>query len=653
MVRCLNCMELHEEQYTVCPHCGFVAGTPPKEVYHLHPGMLLSDRYTIGTVLGFGGFGITYRAWDKVLDRMVAVKEYYPNGIVNRIPGESEVIIYTGDRANEFEKGKQRFLSEARNMAKFSTHPNIVNVYAFFEANNTAYIVMEFLDGISYKQYVKDNGGKVDPKIAVEVTLSVLDALKEIHKAKIIHRDISPDNIFICQGGTVKLIDFGAARFSAGDEEKTLSIILKPGYAPPEQYRSKSRQGPWTDIYAVGAVLYRSLTGLMPEESVNRMVEDHLPPPHEVDPEIPEYLSVSIMRAMALNQELRFQNVEQFAAAIQQKTRVLTVETELKKRKKFRVAGVAAICAVLLCAGTLCFRLYQSGRQSASLSKAEVEVWIPLRDGEQAEGFEKAIEEYKNTYAASGVTVDVRGIPEDDYRDELVKAEQENRMPDLFNSTYLGTEYRDSYASLEEVYRLLKNSQTYDNYLFLDQYQKLDPELKQIPLSFQAPVIYVNQNMSKENGALTDIKQLGTSYALNPSDQAIYESYFGTDLEMKDYEAFLNKSAAYYLGDTGDYQDVQEKMVGIYRISLLEGDKIEGRFTDLFSVSQDSPKAEKNAAVRLVYYLLSETSQNVYNVQNTHGLPLNKAVYDRYEAINGEFSGLKNCFGQMVFPKRQ
>ena len=158
-----------------------------------------------------------------------------------------------------------RFLAEARNMAMFNTHPNIVNVYEFFEENNTAYIAMEFLKGMSFKQYIAAQGGKIGWQTAVSVVLSVLDGLKEIHRAKIIHRDVSPDNIFLVptddgKDYRIKLIDFGAARFASGEEEKTLSIILKPGYAPPEQYRSKSRQGPWTDLYAVGAVLYRAIT---------------------------------------------------------------------------------------------------------------------------------------------------------------------------------------------------------------------------------------------------------------------------------------------------------------------------------------------------------------------------------------------------------
>lgn len=657
MVRCLNCMELYDEQFEVCSHCGFVRGTPPKEAYHLHPGTLLADRYTIGTVLGFGGFGITYRAWDRVLEQMVAVKEYYPNGIVNRIPGQDEVIIYTGERANEFQKGKERFLSEARNMARFSTHPNIVNVFAFFEANNTAYIVMEFLDGISYKQYIRNNGGKVTPDIAIEVTLSVLDALHEIHKARIIHRDISPDNIFICEGGIIKVIDFGAARFSTGDEEKTMSIILKPGYAPPEQYRNKSRQGPWTDIYAVGAVLYRSITGVMPEESVNRMVEDNMKKPKELDSEIPEYLDNSIMRAMALNQELRFQNVEEFRDALQNKKKVLDVGSELKKRKGRRAAGIACIFVLILAAGLVCYRMYETNLRRAYLKEAQIEVWIPVKGtGEAGENVKDRLEEAQAVFqeALSNfcsdnnmIKVEVRAFPEEEYRDKLIEAMESGVMPDLFDSTLLGREYEDSYAPLDEVYDLLKENGEADKYYFLEKLNSEDHQMKQFPLSFQVPVIYANTNLYKNEGAIESEADIRSdkkiSAACNPQDLIVYEEYFGISLDtLGEYEDFRNKNSALYLGDTGDYQSVQKDMAGIYRVYFPEKDRVKGHYTDLFSVWDNSSDARKAAAIRAVYYLLSEGAQNIYHVRNVHGLPLNKESFERYLSINVELQELRS-----------
>jgi len=155
--RCLNCMKEFtipsdgEKKLYMCPHCRHTEGTPPKEIYHLYPGTILSGRYIIGTVLGFGGFGVTYKAWDNTLGTVVAVKEYYPTGLVQRVPGQKAVIVYEGSRRTEYYTGLNRFLDEARNMAKFSDNPNIVHVENFFEENETAYIVMEYFGWNIYK----------------------------------------------------------------------------------------------------------------------------------------------------------------------------------------------------------------------------------------------------------------------------------------------------------------------------------------------------------------------------------------------------------------------------------------------------------------------------------------------------------------------
>ena len=204
------------------------------------------------------GFGVTYAGWDEELGIKIAIKEYYPNGLVNRAPGASEVIVLGGEKGEQYYAGLERFLGEARTMARFSANPNCTHVYGFLQENNTAYIIMEYLEGITLKEYLSqfpDQRMELDD--AIKVITEVSKGLAAIHKEKIIHRDIAPDNIFICVHGRVKLLDFGAARLSDGEKSKTLSVVLKPGYAPPEQYRAKSRQGPRTDVYALAATLYK------------------------------------------------------------------------------------------------------------------------------------------------------------------------------------------------------------------------------------------------------------------------------------------------------------------------------------------------------------------------------------------------------------
>ncbi|MDO5549690.1 MAG: serine/threonine-protein kinase [Lachnospiraceae bacterium] len=693
MVRCLNCMKMFEEAYGVCPYCGFQPGTPPKEAYHLYPGTVLNGHYVIGTTVGFGGFGITYRAWDTVLDKMVAIKEFYPNGIVNRVPGEKEVIIYSGNRANEFQNGKIRFLAEARNMARFNTHPNIVNVYEFFEENNTAYIAMEFLDGMSYKQYIAKNGGRVDYQTAVNVMLSVMDALREIHKVKIIHRDISPDNIFLIpveseeENYRVKLIDFGAARFSSGEEEKTLSIILKPGYAPPEQYRSRSKQGPWTDIYAVGAVLYRSVTGIMPDESVNRMVEDHLAPPNQLAPEIPQYLSDSIMRAMALRQELRFQNVVQFQSAIQNKTKVLNVDGELKRRKTIRGISIAAVALGLAGAGLVCWQIYAGKQRALYNIQADVCVLMPdvnerkeaqireagamgAKDGQgkqiQLESSQEMLGRMLQEYGENFQKVTLEEmICEDtfDYQNYLLQELEGEEPPFAFESSGVTAEDTDIWEKLGTIETCYEELDP-EAYYFLDseEFQNyFAAEKKQIPVSFRAPVLYVNTHMVPEEQipavitSLADLELDGTpSYCVSQEDRLMYRDAFQpsktdaafqeAEAEEKGYEPFLRREMAYYLGNTDDYEAIRAGLGGIYKMVVLkelqESGAVKGRFTHLWSINGDLKDQEKRAADSLLYYLMGEPAQDVFNLQNGNGLSLNKNMLKTYVEGNDEFQDI-------------
>lgn len=652
MSRCLNCMKEYSGG-DVCPHCGFKAGTTPREAYHLHPGTRLAGRYIIGTTLGFGGFGITYRAWDETLGKMIAIKEYYPNGIVNRIPGESAVIIYSGKRQKEFMNGKERFLEEARNMAKFNQHPNVVHVYNFFEENHTAYIAMEFLDGISYKQFIASNGGSVDVDTAVGVVLAVLSALKELHKNRIIHRDISPDNIFICADGTIKLIDFGAARFTTGEKEKTMSIILKPGYAPPEQYRSKSRQGPWTDIYAVGAVLYRSVTGVMPEESVNRQISDSLKAPSELNPNVPQTVNNAIKRAMALDWELRFKSAGEFEAALESQAKVRDDKEELALRKRRRFLRIGGLCACLCAAAGLCFGLYQKKAAEARLKPAELLIWLPAADEEADRAvIEEMVSEYRENN--SQIELTFQYIPEEEYEEELRAALDGGEGPSLFDSTCLGAEYSGQLADLSGIL----SPEELAGYYYLDAWENGAADKTRIPLAVQMPVLYVNQMLGKEPEGLESpeaLKEDGQySFAINPKSLPLYrlkgawEGIEENQLRPEDgqeaYSLFKGRQAAYYLSDTSDIRRIQEDMAGVYSVYLVTPEQTGlpayARFSNLWSVSKDCGEAERKAAMRLLYYMLSERAQTAMCVKGKQGVPLNRNAFERYMDLNPELSGI-------------
>lgn len=313
---CNHCMAQLNETGEKCPVCGKEnTGTIP--AHHLLPGTILNGKFYVGEALGEGGFGITYIGRDIKLDMKVAIKEFYPNGYVNRSNTISPQVndSVTEGRRDFFEKGRERFLKEAQILAKFSGEPGVVDVRDFFEENNTAYIIMEFLDGVDLKTYLKRNG-TLTPEHTIQLLMPVMNSLKKVHAQGLIHRDISPDNIMII-GDKVKLLDFGAARTVSAAANKSLSVMLKPGYAPEEQYRSKGDQGPWTDIYALCATMYKCITGITPDDATQRVFSDEVKTPSALNIVIKPEIEKAIMRGMSVHQTDRYQCIEDLIRGLQ------------------------------------------------------------------------------------------------------------------------------------------------------------------------------------------------------------------------------------------------------------------------------------------------------------------------------------------------
>lgn len=295
-----------------CPHCRHINGVQADEHYYLPEGTLLQNRYTVGRVLGHGGFGITYIGFDQKLEMVIAIKEYLPTEVASRSYGQVSVTTFSGDKKDQYDYGLTRFIDEAKSLARYNHHPCIVSTSDYFEENNTAYIVMEYLDGISLAEYLKRKGGKISWQETLEIMSPVMDALREVHSTGMIHRDISPDNIYITNKGLVKLLDFGAARFAMGEKSKSLSVILKPGYAPPEQYYTNGKQGPWTDIYSLASTMYKMLTGTTPPEAVERVMEDDIVSLKAHHVEIDNQAEAAILKALSVKSGERHQDVEVF-----------------------------------------------------------------------------------------------------------------------------------------------------------------------------------------------------------------------------------------------------------------------------------------------------------------------------------------------------
>ena len=283
-----------------------------ENLYCLRKGTRLIGRYTIEGVLGQGGFGITYLGMDELHKKKVAIKEFFPQGIVTRnIEYEDTVTVTLVGEKENYDKGKERFLKEAQTMAMFSKDKGIVKALDFFEINNTAYIVMEYLEGVTLKQYLRENE-RIDAEDLVELLVPLIEALDEIHSQGLIHRDISPDNIMVLPDGRIKLMDFGAARDYTEFGEKSLSIVLKPGYAPPEQYQTHGVQGPWTDIYALCATMYKCITGENPPDAIERVMDDHLKKISAFGIPVLPQIEEAIIKGMSVAANDRYQNVGDF-----------------------------------------------------------------------------------------------------------------------------------------------------------------------------------------------------------------------------------------------------------------------------------------------------------------------------------------------------
>ncbi len=275
--------------------------------YALPYETILHGKYLIGRVLGFGGFGITYQGMNIETNAFVAIKEYYPNGMLTRYPGTTGVEIISNPAT--YLKEKEKFLQEARIIFRCQ-NSHIVKIYSLFEENNTAYYVMEFLEGRDLMHYLKSRNGRISWDELRPIASNIMDALEIVHKEGVIHRDISPDNIYLCLDNTAKIIDFGTARSVLDGRSK--SVILKKGYAPIEQYSSKGAQGPWTDVYALGATIYRAITGVLPQEATERQHQDQLKPPSMLGVSIPSRVENAIMKAMNIREADRFNSISAF-----------------------------------------------------------------------------------------------------------------------------------------------------------------------------------------------------------------------------------------------------------------------------------------------------------------------------------------------------
>ena len=655
-IRCSNCFREYEEAYGMCPNCGYTEGENIAEAYSLSPGTRIRDRYIIGETLGLGGFGITYKAWDIQLETVLAIKEYFPSGLVNRTAGDPSVFLVASKRAHEFTYGKQRFLDEARNMAKFSKHHNIVNVFNYFDENNTAYIVMEYLDGMTLSQTLQLENGPLPVDQCVSIAIDVCDALESIHKAGILHRDVSPDNIMLCKDGTVKLFDFGAARFS-GDaaDDSRVTVIVKPGFAPPEQYDKINVQDARTDIYALGATLFYALTGAKPEESTDRKIDDTLPAPQMLVPQIPDYVNNAIMRAMAVEPQFRFENVEEFRKVLQMKVKVASIAAERKKRMRRRVTGICAALLLIAVVAAGFWIRWKQQEEASVLPDGNVVLWYMTTGDDEADQAEAAswqavTDMFQKEY--SNVSVSTVGINKEEYTEKLAEAQKSGTMPNIYESTELPASLLHGAQSLSSLISGTAGTTYLDG---------LNGQVIQYPTGMILPAIYVNTSI----GPIREAKDFavmaaacddfGSSVLCGQDMAEIYEPRNTTDLT--DYgsedalDQFLKGKCMMYLGTTSDYLTVQEglmrKGVGTYTVLFPETGASAYTYGCLWSCGEMDADTTR-IAFALMKYLNSNLSQDYFNIRSfdqSRCIPVTKEAVEKYVASYVELEGITTYLG--------
>lgn len=307
---CPNCFsECSDPVY--CRYCGYKFSEITNNNAVLSPMTILQGKYIVGRTLGIGGFGITYLAYNLSVGQKVAIKEYMPSDLA--ITDECGNVMANGEENEHvFIHCKEGFINEARILYQLRNDKTIVRVLDYFEEKQTAFLVMEYLDGCTMKEKMRRDNGRISVAEATVMLLSVGSALMSVHEKGVLHRDVSPENIFWTKSGEYKLIDFGASRYYVSRQNKSLSVLLKPGFAPPEQYSSRGNQGPWTDVYSLAATYYFLVSGIKLVDTMDRLAGVEMQPLCAVCPEVSEKTSKAVEKAMALNYKNRYQTVLEF-----------------------------------------------------------------------------------------------------------------------------------------------------------------------------------------------------------------------------------------------------------------------------------------------------------------------------------------------------
>lgn len=351
---CMGCMNQVSDNDKICPACGYDQSNVREKSYYLDPGTIIGGKFIVGKALEYGGYTVKYLGFDAEAQHKVIISEYLPSDFSTRSDGESEVTIYSGDAYEQFSHGLETFLNEGNKIQQLADTQGVAKVYDCIAENDTGYVISEYLVGTTLKE-VLDTGKVYKPEEAKQFISQILIGLIKVHPLDIIHCDISPETIVVTAEGEIKLMDFGATRYVTTANSKSLAIILKQGYAPEEQYRSRGVRGPWTDVYALGAVMYRMITGKVPVESVDRALLDELKTPTQLGISIPQNIENAMMNALNVYQKDRTPSaqvfLEELNSAQVKRIHVKNKKNDVGKFPKWAKGLVAVLACVIVGVG--------------------------------------------------------------------------------------------------------------------------------------------------------------------------------------------------------------------------------------------------------------------------------------------------------------
>ena len=592
--RCNCCFEVYEENRISCPFCGYSETEKGKSSHVLQPGTLLkNERFIVGVQVGQGTVGIVYKAWDKRLHRVIAIKEFFPESLAARAEGMMAVMVYSSKDVNEYERRLSKFKREAMIMSLVTDSDNCIKAYDIFEENGTAYITMEYFDAPKLSEYLQSKDRQQLPeKEANAIMLQLLKGVDELHRKGIYHLDLSPDNIFIKKDDTqieIKIFSFDSAVLK-GDVRRGIETVRKvnSGFAAPELYDKVGTAGPWSDVYTIGAVYYYLLTGRVPQDAVKREKEDIiLEPAQRVN--VSDWVNAMVAQALAVVREQRYTDAGAFLEVLAYRMERDAKEQEVRKQKQKKhirrlTTLVVSLFTVLAVAIILLFTL--------SKSESSIRVWV-VADTDTA--IERArYEAVINAFSEINpdVTVSLEVMSGSEMAERLQSAGEQD-MPDLVETTYASGTMLDRCKSLHKVKKQWSSNWAIEGVNGVETISD-----KQIPLGFYAVVRYKQPELTVEQ------LQAGSAYE------------------------FIKGDAGYVDSDTTLYSLMQKNLPGRYEV--VEADKKEIYLAEVFSVTAPTRKNE-NAAKKLLEFMMTDEAQEIIHITyNSDYLPITESMFELY-----------------------